>query len=228
MGEDYVKSQLLNQETASGDAFSAQSLIDALESYALFMTQKPAVAINIMTLDPSGTGHPFGWFIGGFDSITQNSWEIESGMIQLGNPDADGDNWTIQKIYAFVLSKCREYHVKYFITESNSGGQALALYLRQNGITAILQNFAGELTPTSRSNYIKLARYILEERQTFICNQDLINQLTIYNPNKDKEKHKGDIADAWLHFQWKAYGGVAFLRKILQEQTASPKQAFGE
>jgi hypothetical protein len=227
MGEEFVKQQLENADTGSGDAFNYTSLEDAFALYETYLRHLNGKypALRYMTIDPSGTGHPFGVFIGGYNPLTNEHIEIESCEIQMGDVDpVTHELWSPQKINTWLLAKVREYGIKKVAIESNSGGQQIAIFLRANGIECIMQNFGAPNSPFSRSNFLKLANHFLDERKVVLKNQKLKSELTIYNPAKDKDKFKGDVADAFLHYIWLSVGGIGYLRKQAREQAMNGKQ----
>jgi len=230
MGEDFVKQQLENADTGSGDAFNYVSIDDAYQMYDMYWQNigMKYPAITHMAIDPSGTGHPFGVFIGGYDPLKDEHIEIESFEMQMGDPNTiTREKQSPNRINEILLEKCQKYNVKKVCIESNSGGQAIAIFLRSHKIQVVLQNFGAKNAFNSRANYVKLANYVLDGRKIVLKYQKLKSELTIYNPEIDKGEHKGDAADAFLHYLWLACGGMAYLmREARQKSHAQAESKF--
>jgi len=230
MGEDFVKQQLENADTGSGDAFNYVSIDDAYQMYDTYWQNigMKYPAITHMAIDPSGTGHPFGVFIGGYDPLKDEHIEIESFEMQMGDPNTiTREKQSPNRINEILLEKCQRYNIKKVCIESNSGGQAIAIFLRSHKIQVVLQNFGAKNAFNSRANYVKLANYVLDGRKIVLKYQKLKSELTIYNPEIDKGEHKGDAADAFLHYLWLACGGMAYLmREARQKSHAQAESKF--
>jgi len=82
------------------------------------------------------------------------------------------------------------------------------------GFRVHLQNWGGNGKVNSRANYVNLARRIFDKRFIAIQSIQLKGELAIYNPQINKEQHKGDVADAFLHALWRILGGIKFLKRI--------------
>ena len=216
MGEDFVKQQLENADTSSGDAFNYVSLQDAYDMYDTYWQNigMKYPSITHMAIDPSGTGHPFGVFIGAYDPIRDEHLEVESFEMQMGDPNTvTREKQSPNRINEILLEKCQKYNIKKVCIESNSGGQAIAIFLRSHNIQVVMQNFGAKTAFNSRANYVKLANYVLDGRKIVLKYAKLKSELTIYNPDIDKGEHKGDAADAFLHYLWLACGGMAYLMR---------------
>lgn len=229
MGEDFVKQQLENADTGSGDAFNYTSIDDAFSLYDSYLQTigDKISALRFMAIDPSGTGHPFGVFIGAYDSSRDEHVEVEAFEMQMGDTNVIiHDKKSPQNINQTLLLKCQQNFIKKVCIESNSGGQAIAIFLRQHRITVINQNFGAKNAFNSRANFVKLANYILDEHKIVLKYPKLKSELTIYNPSVNKEEYKGDVADAFLHYCWLSVGGMQYLRRIAQRQAGKVEQSM--
>jgi hypothetical protein len=129
------------------------------------------------------------------------------------------ETWTPDKINMFFLQKAKEHNVNRITIESNSGGQAVMLFFKAHHLPVILQNFGGDGEVNARAAYIKIARELLDERACLLKSSILRNELLIYDPGvAAKEKNKGDLADAFLHFTWIAMDGVNYFKRKMLEQ----------
>ena len=206
--EGTANRMLRNEYDYSGDTFNFDSLEDAYKMYKLFMLQEPLPKNIVLGIDPSGTRHKWGWFLGAYNDGTY--WEIDSGEIQMGMPDGKGDVWSPQRLESFFVTLCLSIPGIDVVIESNTGGARLKTVLQMKGIKCRKQNFSGSETGKSREDFIYVAERILSDRAMVLNNRKLFNQQVNYNPTKSlAEKFKGNVADAWLHFCWR----VAYLAK---------------
>lgn len=224
VGTSFTKMRLKNEFDGTGDQFDTTHINDSYDIYETFCvgedltpeTMKNKPDITILAIDPSNTGHPFGWYLGGI--IHKYLFEIASGMMQMGI-DNQGQKWTPERINQFFLKICREYHVKYVVIENNTYGAALAIFLIQHGIRVEFQNFGGQGKSNDRENFLSVVRTVFANHIIANKNYDLKPQLVIYDPVvRDKEDYKGDIADAFIHFVWKAVGGLKYIAIGIEEE----------
>ncbi len=205
-----------------GDIFDQESIKDAYAIYETLLAttfSNPETfwletEYNVLAIDPSGQGHPWGYFLGG---VRDNFFiEIKSGEMEMGYDDT-GQKWTPERLNLFIYKLIKQYNVKYVVLESNTGGPALEIYIRQKGYKNVeFQNFGAEGKSNARSNYLQVARNALENRAVALKNRNLHPQLTIYDPDERdktdrKVSQKGDLADAFIHFLWKASGGLLYI-----------------
>lgn len=217
-GTSFTRQRLGNEVDGTGDQFDIMHLNDSYDIYETFcmtedltpenMKNKPDY--NILGIDPSNTGHPFGYYLGGV--YHKYLFEIKSGMMKMGL-DTLGQKWTPDRINLFFYKMCKDYNVSVVVIENNTYGAALQIYLKQRGINAEFQSWAGEGKSNSRSNFLSVARAVYANHVIANKNLDLKPQLVIYDPiERDKVEYKGDIADAHIHFIWKAVGGLDYMR----------------
>lgn len=205
-----------------GDIFDQQSIKDAFDIYETLISQSfndpdafwLETEYNILSIDPSGTGHPYGWFVGG---VHQNYFiEIDSGEMELGFDDT-GQKWSSDRVNMFLYNIVKKYNVKYVVLENNTGGPTIYIFFRGKGFRKIeYQNFGKEGNSNARSNFISVVRHALDNRAVALKNRSLHPQLTIYDPDqRDKTdrrvSQKGDLADAFIHFMFKAAGGLKYI-----------------
>lgn len=230
-GEAFTQRRLENINTGSGDQFDAQSLKDAIDIYETirsteFSSKTPwyEVNYNIMSIDPSQTGHPFGYVIAGVKPSLIIEWE--SGMMQMGI-DKVGEKWSPDKINMFYYKKIKDYGIKLTIIENNNYGPALHLYLVARGINAILFNRGGDGKYNSVSNLLSVARAAFDDHLVAMLNLEGKSQLTLYDRLlKDKNKHKGDIADAWINLIWQALGGLQYIAQKSNTENMSEQTTW--
>lgn len=203
-----VKAQLDNVYDASGDVFYSASIEWAYHNYkSIMQLDKQMATMKIMCVDPSGAGHPFGWFIGACNSGGRFFWELESGEMQLASSLDDlesREKWSQERIDAFLIAKAKEYNVNLVIIESNMSGPAMLLKFLQNSLTCLHQNFGPKASESSRDNMIGIARHIMDSHCLILKGESLQDSLLRYDPDKEtKYKRKGDSADAMIHCLFK-------------------------
>jgi hypothetical protein len=208
MGSAWAKSQLDNIYNAEGDIFLPAAIEWAYTNYKPIMTLDNQVATKkVMAIDPSGTGHPFGWFIGACNSGGRFFWELASGEMQLGASMDDiesGEKWSQERIDAFLISKAKEHHVDLVLIESNMSGPAMRLKFLGNNLMCMHQNFGSKDSDYNRENMIGLARHIMDSECLVLKGEALQDSLLKYDPDKENtQKRKGDSADAMIHCLWK-------------------------
>jgi hypothetical protein len=221
LGDGFGKMRLEGEMSGDGDCFNFAAIDDAFSLYDSYLQTigDKISALRYMAIDPSGTGHPFGVFIGAYDPQRDEHVEVEAFEMQMGDANvAIREKSSPQRINEILLTKCQQNFVKKVCIESNSGGQAIAIFLRAHKIVVMNQNFGGKEAHNSRANFVKLANYILDEHKIVLKYPKLKSELTIYNPSVNKEEYKGDVADAFLHYCWLSVGGLQYLRKVLQRQ----------
>ena len=217
VGKSFTKMRLDNEFDGTGNQFDTADINDAYAIYETFRMQEGLNDKNmatrpdytILAIDPSNVGHPFGWFLGGL--LNNYVFEIRSGMFQMGLDDV-GIKWTPERINLFMLKICKDYHVNQVVIENNTYGAALAIFLIQNGIKVEFQGFGGEGKSNDRENFISVVRTVFSQHCVALKNWELKPQLVIYDPiERTSEDYKGDIADAFIHFVWKAVGGLDYI-----------------
>ena len=225
VGKSFTKMRLDNEFDGTGNQFDTQDINDAYAIYETFCMQEGLNPKNmatrpdytILAIDPSNVGHPFGWFLGGL--VHNYVFEIKSGMFQMGLDDV-GIKWTPERINLFMLKLCKDYHVNVVVIENNTYGAALAIFLMQNGINVEFQGFGGEGKSNDRENFISVVRSVFSNHCVALVNWELKPQLVIYDPiERTAEDYKGDIADAFIHFVWKAVGGLDYIPDKLMKPT---------
>jgi len=220
VGKNFTQRRLHNKDTGTGDKFDQQSLRDAFAIYETLINTQfenpnewwKECDFTVMAVDPSGTGHPFGWIV--LAVAGRYLIEVESGMMEMGTDD-QGQKWTPQRINMYLYQKFKQYYCKAGAIESNTSGPAIRVFFENRKKNMKPQNFGADGKYNARENYITLARHVLDDRLIALKNRDLQAQLTIYNPEErdtKSEKVKGDIADAFLHAVWLALGGMKYLR----------------
>lgn len=225
----YAKMRLDGVMSYEGDIFDNQSIKDAFDIYDTLLATEfdnpdefwKETDYNVLAIDPSGQGHPFGWFAG---AVHKSFFiEIDSGEMQMGL-DEFGQKMTPNSINVKIYYYIKKYNIKYVVIESNTGGPTIYVYVRQKGFRRIeYQNFGRDGAYNARSNYLQVCRACLDNRAVALKNRELHPQLTIYDPDarqKDDKKvsTKGDIADGFIHFIWKAAGGLEYIKKNTPKQ----------
>ena len=196
MGEDYVQEQLLHIETHTGDAFPAGLIIEAMNGYDEFMVSVDQKKyITILAVDP-GFGHPTGIMVVGV--YRGHVFELES--MELRGKDTSED-----RIKAMVAELGKDYGA-HIICESNSGGlHWIKEWNEKYHLRANAQNFSSnQLDFSARGNMMRIVRELLEAHRVHFCSDKLRQELLIYNPDKDKNDSKGDLADAFIHAVYRA------------------------
>jgi hypothetical protein len=226
VGETTTKMRLENKFTGTGDQFDPESIHDAYAIYETllatdFKTPKPITECDyrILSIDPSGTGHPFGWILLGVK--TQHIIDFQSGMMQMGY-DPSGQKWSGGRIDEFFLKICRENYVRCVVLENNTYGSGLIVFLQNHGIKVEVSVRGMEGTDNSLSNFIRVAHKVFEDRLIALQNPDLRGQLSIYDPlerGKGNNQFKGDIADALINGIWYCVGGIKYISgNVIQVQ----------
>jgi hypothetical protein len=228
LGKGFGQMRLQGIMTSDGAVFDFQSIEDAFNGYYPFMAINKHKGIRVAFLDPSGTVHDFGFVIFEYSPTSGEVWEIHARQWKLG--DGSGETWTPQRVDEYLYQKCVEFNVKLFGVEANSGGQNIMLRLKQRGIKCVCKTWDGDTKLTSQENYIRIFRHFLDERKIYFCNEQLRSQLTIYEPKKNKEQCKGDVADAAINCLWWLVGGIRYLRTLnpqLPLQQIREEEQFG-
>lgn len=191
MGDDFADSQLKNITTHAGDPFPPKLIIDAMNGYDEFMEKLGQVAyFACVGVDP-GFSHPTGVFVMGV--YRGHIFELES--MELAGKDTSDE-----RVKAIVSELATDYG-GHIVCESNSGGlHWIKAWNEEWGHTAYAQNFAGPQTDAfHRMNMIRMIRDLMTQHRLHICSRKLKKQLLKYNPDKDKNDSKGDLADAFIH-----------------------------
>jgi len=191
MGQDYVDEQIHHIETHTGDSFPAALIIEAMNGYDDFMENiKGRRYICCLGVDP-GFAHPTGIFVAGY--YRGHIFELES--MELRGKDTSED-----RIKAIVAEMAREYGAE-IVCESNSGGlHWVKEWNDKYNLRAITQNFSSnQLDYSSRPSMMRIVRELFEQHRLHFYSDRLRQELLIYNPDKDKNDSKGDLADAFIH-----------------------------
>ena len=215
-GEAFTQRRLENINTGAGDQFDSQTLKDSIDVYeSLFATtfRSPTpwyeVGFNVLSIDPSQMGHPFGWVIAGINPSLIIEWE--SGMMNMGM-DKVGQKWSPDRINMFFYKQIKDYGIKITAIENNTYGPALALYLQARKVNVILINRGADGSYNSVSNFLSVARAAFEDHIIAMKNLEARSQLGLYDQKlRSSNKHKGDLADAWINLIWVALGGLAYI-----------------
>lgn len=200
MGQDFVDLQLNNQAHPETEPFPAPLIADAMNSYKDFMASVKGIvpSIVVVGVDP-GFGHPTGVFT--IAAYREHFYEIDSMMLK-------GKDISEDRLKAIIYNIANETGAT-IVCESNSGGLYWMQHWRQLGINTIAQNYDGVATkPTFRSNMMRIVRELLSQHKIHFKSDDLRNQLLKYNPDKDKNDSKGDLADAFIHAVFYAYNNT--------------------
>jgi hypothetical protein len=214
VGKGFVDMRLHNKADITGDIFSAQTLKMLMDEYAIFISQLKFNELPekvILAIDPSLTGHPIGWFLGGYQKNTY--YELDSGEFQFG--DGTNGTWSEDKIKQWLLDLKQQRKFSKVVLESNTLGPVLAMFCKGHGIQVQYQNFQGDNTEESRGTFISVCAAVIEDHAFLFKSQLLYKQWIVYDPeNMKKEgKYKGDLADATIHFIYNMVGGVKYMRK---------------
>jgi len=191
MGQDYVDEQMKHIESFTGDSFPPKLIIEAMNSYDKFMlTVAKKKHLCVIGVDP-GFGHPTGIFVLG--AHRGHLFELES--MELRGKDTSED-----RIKALVAELAIDYGAE-IVCESNSGGlHWIKEWNDKYNLRAISQNFSSnQLDYSARGSMIRIVRELLETHRIHFCNDRLRQEMLIYNPEKDKNDSKGDLADAFIH-----------------------------
>ena len=211
-GTAEAKRWLDNEYNASGTSFNAISLAAAYSSYDAFINyEQPIPSYKVMSFDPSGSGHPMGWYIGACNATGTKFWELESGELALGDTLKDFESrgkLTPKQILTFLLSKAKEHGIHLFISESNMNGKQMKADFLLNGFKATNQNFTTDKNQkkgASRGAMILITRDIMDDMALFLCGDTLQDTFSIYNPDAHEKsaKFKGDVADASIHCNYR-------------------------
>lgn len=192
MGDDFADRQLKNEASWSGDAFTPKMIIDSMNSYDFFMEGLgDNASMNVIGVDP-GFAHPTGVIVMGL--WRGHIFELES-MLLRGKDTSD------ERIKAIVAELAEGYGTTQIKCESNSGGlHWIKSWNDEYGLNAVAQNFHGtESHSFHRKNMIKGIRDLMLSHRVHFFNKDLKFQLLKYDPDKDKNDSKGDLADAFIH-----------------------------
>jgi hypothetical protein len=188
-----------------------------------FKSDRPIMECDwrIITIDPSGTGCPFGWMLLGIKG--QHIIEFDGGMFHMGM-DPTGQKWSTERINEFFLKLYRENYCRCVLIENNTYGSGLIPYFQNHKVKVEIAVRGAEGMENSLSNMINVARKVFEDRLIALKDPDLRGQLTQYDPEergKTNHKFKGDIADSLVNAIWYIVGGSKYMENsnpMLQSQ----------
>jgi hypothetical protein len=117
----------------------------------------------------------------------------------------------------------------WIISESNSGGLEWVIFLKNAGYNAEVANFGtaneatGDVTNSQKAveRHFKerILKWLFENKKIHIVkSKELFKEFSLYNPYENKEKGKGDIIDALLHFVFKIMGGIDFIMELIERE----------
>ncbi len=195
MGEEFAQLQLDNVANETGQPFPPRLIMECMSEYDSYIDgiQDHIDKMEYMAtvgVDPGFT-HATGYMCLGLYRGT--IFELESGMLKGKNNDEE-------RIKA-VIGEVADSHCANIRSESNSGGLHWMKFWREVlGIDATASNFnSSPNSAFSRTNMIKLVRGMMNLHRIVFFNSDLKRQLLKYNPEKDVNDSKGDLADAFIH-----------------------------
>jgi len=206
-GADSERRWLDNAEVRTGSSFNPVSIKAAYDQYDVFISfNKTEGVFRVLSFDPSGSGHPMGWFCGACNLDGTEFWELGSGELRLADDLTDIESamgLTPEQIRLILLNHARNHRITLFISESNMNGKEMVIFFQQHGFQAINQNFAGPNSKTgvSRGRMIHIVREIMDNRALYLKGAELKSNLLIYNPDEHEKsaKFKGDVSDAFIH-----------------------------
>ena len=200
-----------NIKDTGTDPFPAELMTEAFESWDF--NRIPKYPINcVEAIDP------------GFTHAT--------GIIIL-KMDKDGDIWesfaheffggeiTEEKLKQRIFVTYKDHGVKELFCESNSGGSHWMYEWNLRGMNCIPSNFGvgqpqtGEVSLEHKAYervwYERVLKDLLEKRKIHLHNDILFNEFGKYDPNKSKDKNKGDLVDALLIAAFWIVGGPDYI-----------------
>jgi hypothetical protein len=218
VGPEITQMRLENKYSGSGDRFDPESIKDAYDIYETLFNQEfksdnPITECDwrLLSIDPSGTGHPFGWILLGIKN--NHIIEFKGGMMKMG-VDPTGQKWSTERINEFFLKTSRENYCRCVLLENNTYGTGLIVFLKNHGIDVQISTRGKEGNDNSLSNMMNVARKVFEDRLIALKNSDLRGQLTMYDPvekGKSDNQFKGDIADALVNGIFYIVGGREYM-----------------
>ena len=205
-GKSEVERWLDNKSMIKGSSFNPIAIENAYNAYDAFISMSnPRPAYTVLSYDPSGSGHPSGYWLGCSNIDGSEYWEIESGTYQLGDTLADIKNrigLTDNQIKQELVNMANKYKINYFVCESNSNGKQIKQFMAMQGFKAGNQNFGDDKNKKgySRDAMIRMVRKPMDENAMYLKGEDLYKELIVYKPEeKTTAKYKGDCADAFIH-----------------------------
>ena len=206
MGEEFAERQLRNKQSYTGEPFPPHLVVAAMNGYDAFMESdsvKGRAYHTVVGVDP-GFNHPVGVFVAG--CFRGHFFELESMLIK-------GTDASEERIKTIIAELATDYSAEAIVCESNSGGLHWMKSWQQLGHVTMAQNFENNPVKVfDRKNMITTLQNLMKQNRLHICNKDLQTQLYKYNPDKDKNDSKGDLADAFIHAMFR-------LSMKYQEQT---------
>lgn len=223
----YADAMVYNIKDTGTDPFPAELVTEAFESWNA--PSVPKYPLNtVMGIDP------------GFTHAT--------GVIIL-KMDKDGDIWesfaheyfggeiTEEKLKQRIFVLYKEQGVKTLYCESNSGGSHWMQEWELRGLYCERANFGvgqpqtGEVSLENKAYERvwneRVLKDLLEKKKIHLHNEILFNEFGKYDPNKSKDKNKGDLVDALLHAVFWIVGGPEYVyenlidKEIIEEELPS-------
>ena len=207
----YADAMVYNIKNVGIDPFPAELVTAAFESWS--EDKIPKYPINSeMGIDPGFT-HATGVYIVKMDK-DGHLWESFAHEYFGGEITEDQ-----LKDRVFVLYK--EHSVRELRCESNSGGSFWMAEWNLRGMNCVPANFGvgqpqtGDVSNESKAFervwYERVLKDLLEKGKIHFHSDVLFNEFGKYDPNKSKDKNKGDLVDAMHHAVFRCVGGPEYI-----------------
>lgn len=207
----YADAMVYNIRNVGTDPFPAALVTDAFNNWDQDLLPKYPVNV-VMGIDPGFT-HATGVIILSRD---------KSGMVyEEYAHEFFGGEITEEDFKQRIFGLYKKYGVKALYCESNSGGLQWMHEWGLRGMNCLPANFGtgqpntGDVANMSKA-YEKtwnerVLKDLLEKHMILLHDDILFNEFGKYDPNKSKDKNKGDLVDALLHAGFWIVGGAQYV-----------------
>ena len=207
----YADAMVYNIKDTGTDPFPAELVTEAFQSWDAALV--PTYSINsVLGIDPGFT-HATGVIVLKMDK-NGDVWEAYA-------HEFFGGEITEERLKQKIFILYQDHGVKTLYCESNSGGSHWMYEWKLRGMNCIPANFGvGQPQTGDVSNQQKafervwnerVLKDLLEKRKVHFHNEILFNEFGKYDPNKSKDKNKGDLVDAMLHAVFWVVGGPEYI-----------------
>ena len=207
----YADAMVYNIKDTGTDPFPAELVTEAFESWNAELI--PKYPINcVESVDPGFT-HATGVIILKMDK-DGHIWEAYA-------HEFFGGEITEEKFKQRIFVLYKDHGVKELYCEPNSGGSHWMFDWDLRGMNCISSTFGvGQPTTGDVSHehkayervwYERVLKDLLEKRKIHLHNEILFNEFGKYDPNKSKDKNKGDLVDALLIAIFWIVGGPEYI-----------------
>jgi hypothetical protein len=217
-GKAEADAQLRNIANREGLTFMEENLREAIDRYEDIRGKPFVYDVVCMGIDPSGTGHEFGFSIWAWYKKEDFVFELLTGKRQMGEVTQDGKKLELDDIMLELMGYCDRFHVQKIFIEPNSSGPAMRIKFENRGYKAFMLGWGGKSKVKNHQTFINLACHFFDNYKIAMKNQELYLELIKYNPELGTDENKGNMADAFLLCLWGLVGGIKYLQNLEKQR----------